>query len=157
MSTHALMNMKSQSSIQIQQKERCRDGCRISLLIAGGCSCSTHFSYFTTILPSLHHHSFCRNDFFHFLIVLSYLVVSVISFPLFHSKQNSAENLEPAHTEISLQESLLLVRKILWIGEWPHIKMLIYCLGLISVACKYILLSWQWLWQVKHVIVLCTI
>ena len=46
-------------------KERCRDGCRTSLLIAGGCSCSCHFSYFTTILPSLHHHSFCRNDFSH--------------------------------------------------------------------------------------------
>ena len=45
--------------------ERCRDGCRTSLLIAGGCSCSTHFSYSTTILPSLQHHSFCRNDFFH--------------------------------------------------------------------------------------------
>ena len=26
--------------------ERCRDGCRTSLLIAGGCSCSCHFSYF---------------------------------------------------------------------------------------------------------------
>ena len=30
--------------------ERCRDRCRTS---AGGCSCSCHFSYFTTILPSL--------------------------------------------------------------------------------------------------------
>ena len=59
------MNMKSQSSIQIQQKERCRAGCRTSLLIAGGCSCFTHFSYFTTIPFSLHHDSFCRNDFFH--------------------------------------------------------------------------------------------
>ena len=37
------------------------------MLIAGGCSCSCHFSYFTTTLPSLHHYSFCRNDFFHFI------------------------------------------------------------------------------------------
>ena len=80
MSTHALMNMKSQSSIQIQQKERCRDGCRTSLLIAGGCSCSTHFSYFTTIPPSLHHHSFCRNDFFHLHKVLVYCVIFTKAF-----------------------------------------------------------------------------
>ena len=44
--------------------ERCKDGCRTSLLIAG-CSCSCHFSYFPTTLPSLHQHSFCRNDFSH--------------------------------------------------------------------------------------------
>ena len=45
-------------------KERCRDGCRTSLLIAG------YFSYFTSILPSLHHHSFHGNDFFHLYNIL---------------------------------------------------------------------------------------
>ena len=30
-------------------------------------------------------------------------------------------------------------------------KILNYCLGLFSVAYECILLSWQWLWWVKHV------
>ena len=45
-------------------KERCRDGCRTSLLIAGVVLVPA-FSYFTSTLPSLHHHSFHGNDFFH--------------------------------------------------------------------------------------------
>ena len=51
-------------------KERCRDGCRTSLLYnSWSCSCSYYFSYFTSTMPSLHHHSFHGNDFFPLVII----------------------------------------------------------------------------------------
>ena len=46
-------------------KERCRDGCRTSLLIAGVVLVPAIFHTLTSTLPSLHHHSFHGNDFFH--------------------------------------------------------------------------------------------
>ena len=39
--------------------------CRLMYCVHFMCFCSCYFSYFTSTLPSLHHHSFHGNDFFH--------------------------------------------------------------------------------------------